>query len=194
MNIQPVELTGNYVKLAPMEKSHVESLFKAGQNVKIWPYMPMGIRTIDDMEQLVEDALKARETGTAFPFVIIDRENSEIVGSTRFLDISIPNRGLEIGWTWLSPYVWRTPINTECKFLLLEHCFETLGTIRVQLKTDERNVRSQKAIERLGAVKEGTLRNHRILRDGFYRNTVYYSILDTEWADVKRKLTDFLGA
>jgi len=114
------------------------------------------------------------------------------VGSTRFLNISIQNRNLEIGSTWLSPTVWRTRINTECKYLLLKHCFETLGTIRVQLKTDSRNVRSQRSIERLGAVKEGVLRNHMIMPDGYLRDSVVYSIIDKEWVQVKNKLESML--
>src|SRR5699024_2902682 len=112
--------------------------------------------------------------------------------STRFLNISIPNSNLEIGWTWLSPKVWRTSINTECKYLLLKHCFEMLGAIRVQLKTDSRNVRSQQAIERIGAVKEGVLRNHMVMSDGFLRHSVYYSVIDQEWSLVKDKLERML--
>lgn len=192
MDVHSVELTGTRSKLIPMEESHAEELFEVSRDPNIWAYMPMDVQTLDDMKQLIENALRAREDGSALPFVIVDRNTDKIVGSTRFLDISVPNRGLEIGWTWLSPSVWRTRINTECKYLLLAHCFETLKAIRVQLKTDERNVRSQKAIERLGASKEGTLRNHRILGDGFYRNSVYYSILDTEWPAVKERLSGFL--
>lgn len=192
MNIESVVLSGARVKLLPMEIDHIHALFEVGNTPAIWPYMPMQIRNPEDMEQLVKDALSAREQGVAFPFVIFDLKLNKIVGSTRLLDISVPNRRLEIGWTWLSPEVWRTSVNTECKLLLLNHCFEKLKTIRVQLKTDERNVRSQEAISRLGAIKEGTLRNHRILSDGFYRNTVYFSILDTEWPAVKEKLIGYL--
>ncbi|HET7578901.1 MAG TPA: GNAT family protein [Bacillales bacterium] len=193
MKIQPVELTGKRAKLIPMEQIHVKELYEAGNDKNIW-YMPMDIKTPEDMEQLVENALRDRRNGSAFPFVIMDQDSGKIVGSTRFLDISAANRGLEIGWTWLSPTVWRTRINTECKYLLLQDGFESLKTIRVQLKTDERNIRSQKAIQRLGAVKEGTLRNHRILRDGYYRNTVYFSIIDSEWPQVKKRLLGFLEA
>ncbi|MFC4770005.1 GNAT family N-acetyltransferase [Effusibacillus consociatus] len=173
MKIKPVVLIGGRAELVPMEHSHVEGLFEAAGSEEIWDYMPMRVERLDDMKKLVETALLARAKGSEFPFVIIDQENDEIVGSTRFLDISIPNRNLEIGWTWLNPKVWRTRINTECKFLLLKHCFENLQTVRVQIKTDARNIRSQRAIERLGAVKEGVLRRHRILHDGFIRDTVY---------------------
>lgn len=124
--------------------------------------------------------------------MIYDKQLDQIVGSTSFLSISIPNRNLEIGYTWFTPTVWRTRVNTECKYLLLKHCFETLKTIRVQLKTDRRNVRSQRAIERIGAIKEGTLRNQMIMPDGYLRDSVLYSIIDQEWASVKRKLERML--
>ncbi|MCL6452709.1 MAG: GNAT family N-acetyltransferase [Alicyclobacillus sp.] len=194
MEIGPVELVGERAKLIPMEKSHIEGLFEAGRDPKIWSYMPMHIETIDDMKCLVTGALLAREASSEFPFVIIDQESEKIVGSTRFLDISVPNRHLEIGWTWLSPSVWRTRVNTECKYLLLKHCFETLGTLRVQLKTDGRNVRSQQAIQRIGAVKEGVLRKHRVMHDGYIRDSVYFSVIDDEWPSVKARLESMLGA
>lgn len=152
----------------------------------------MKINSIEDMKCLVDGALQAKVQGTEFPFVIYDNDSGKVVGSTRFLDISIPNRSLEIGWTWLSPTVWRTSINTECKYLLLKHCFETLGTIRVQIKTDGRNLRSQQAIERLGAVKEGVLRRHRIMYDGYVRDSVYYSVIDEEWLFVKDRVESML--
>jgi len=111
-----------------------------------------------------------------------------VAGATRYMNIMPNDRGLEIGGTWYGPEFQRTVVNTECKYLLLSHAFETLGCIRVQLKTDLRNQRSQKAIERIGAVKEGVLRNHMILPNGHYRHSVYYSILDTEWPEVKRRI------
>lgn len=192
MKVTPVELVGQRVKIRPMEEYDVQELFDTGSSSDIWAYMPIDVQSLDDMKHLVDGALQARERGTEFPFVIVDQESGKIVGSTRFLDISIANRNLEIGWTWLSPTVWRTQINTECKYLLLKYCFETLGTIRVQLKTDGRNVRSQRAIERLGAVKEGVLRRHRIVYDGYVRDSVYYSVLDQEWNFVKTRLESML--
>lgn len=192
MEITPVELIGERVEIRPMEVYHIQELFDVGNNPDIWSYMPIKVQSLEDMRSLVNGALQAREQGTEFPFVIFDKDSGEIVGSTRFLNISIPNSNLEIGWTWLSPTVWRTRINTECKYLLLKYCFETLGTIRVQLKTDSRNLRSQQAIERMGAVKEGVLRNHMVMSDGFFRNSVYYSVIDQDWALVKDKLEDML--
>ena len=192
MKVTPIELVGQKVKIRPMEQDDLIELYNAGNSADIWTYMPMSVQSLDDMKRLIDNALKAREQGTEFPFVIIAKDSQKIVGSTRFLDISTANRSLEIGWTWLSPAVWRTSINTESKYLLLRHCFETLGTIRVQIKTDGRNQRSQKAIERLGAVREGVLRRHRIMYDGFVRDSVYYSIIDQEWQLVKTSLESMM--
>jgi RimJ/RimL family protein N-acetyltransferase len=187
-----IELIGTRVKLAPLEEAHTKGLFKAGQAPDIWSYMPMKIETLEEMVHLVQGALLAKEKGTEFPFVIIDQETDQIVGSTRFLDISPSHRHLEIGWTWLAPVVWRTKINTEAKYLLLRYCFEVLSTIRVQLKTDGRNLRSQSAIERIGAKREGTLRRQRVMYDGYVRDTVYFSIIEEEWPEVKQRLEAIL--
>ncbi|MEX2104060.1 MAG: GNAT family protein [Bacilli bacterium] len=188
MEIKPIELIGQRTKIIPMEAFHTKDLYEAGRSTEIWRYMPINVQKYEDMERLVEGALVGKDKGIDFPFVIIDQETDRIVGSTRFLDISIPNRNLEIGWTWYNPEVWRTRMNTECKYLLLRHCFEDLSTVRVQLKADARNLRSLKAIERIGGVQEGTLRRHRILEDGFIRDTVYFSIIAEEWPGVKEKL------
>jgi RimJ/RimL family protein N-acetyltransferase len=177
-----------------MELSHAEALYEAGRSPEIWPYMPMWVKSLHDMHQLVREAVASREKGVEFPLVIIDRETSRVVGSTRLMDFSAAHRGVEIGWTWLSPETWRTRINTECKYLLLQHCFETLHVIRVQLKTDARNVRSQQAIERIGGIREGVLRHHRIMPDGHLRDSVYYSILIEEWRAVKAQLEGWLSA
>lgn len=191
MNIQPITLIGRHVKLAPMSMEHIQPLFEISREPRIWSYLSP-VNSLEDMENVVASALSQREKGAELPFTILDAETEEPIGSTRYMDISIPNRHLEIGSTWLVPEVWRTPINTECKFLLLQHAFEELGAIRVSLKTDLRNVRSQKAIERIGGVKEGILRNHRILKDGYIRDTVYFSILDREWPGVKEQLTSYM--
>ncbi len=189
---QNVRLVGERVELIPMEPAHVDGLYAAGSNPEIWDYMPMRVASRDDMIRLVREALRARDEGRELPFVILDRATGRIVGSTRFLDITPAHRGIEIGWTWLAPGVWRTAVNTECKYVLLRHCFETLEMIRVTLKTDTRNVRSQRAIERLGAVREGVLRHHRIMPDGYLRDSVYYSILAEEWPAVKARLEGVL--
>ena len=186
-------LTGERARLVPMEAGDAEALFKAGRDPRIWDYMPVRVTSLSDMARVVEEALRAQAQGTDVPFVILDGETGRIVGSTRFCDITLPHRNLEIGWTWLSPEVWRTRINTECKYLLLRHAFETLDLLRVQLKTDARNLRSQRAIERLGAIKEGVLRHHRVLPDGYLRDSVYYSILAEEWPGVRERLEAMLS-
>jgi RimJ/RimL family protein N-acetyltransferase len=194
MNVSVVELAGRRARLVPMKREHALALLEAGRDPSIWTYLPRRPQTLADMQELVDEALARRGAGVDFPFVILDRNDDDrVVGSTRFCDMDPANRSLEIGWTWLAPDVWRTRINSECKYLLLSHCFETLGAIRVFLKTDARNVRSQKAIERIGGVREGVWRKHRILPDGFIRDTVYYSILDDEWPAVKARFETFLG-
>ena len=187
-------LTGKRAKLVPMAASHYEGLYAASRDPNIWTYLTMRMQGPADMERLVREAFEARKQGSEVPFVIIDQETDRIVGSTRYLEITPTHRALEIGWTWLSPDVWRTRINTECKYLLLRYSFEVLQAVRVQLKTDMRNLRSQQAIERLGAVREGVLRHHRILPDGYRRDTVYFSILEAEWPAVKARLEGFLEA
>jgi RimJ/RimL family protein N-acetyltransferase len=146
-----------------------------------------------DMRNWVLDIMSRGQQGTDLPFAVIDLASGRVAGATRYLNIMPKDRGLEIGGTWYGTDFQRTAINTECKYLLMTHAFETLHAIRVQLKTDSRNERSQKAIERIGAKKEGVLRNHMILSDGYIRHSVFYSILDTEWAGVKKNLEVRLG-
>lgn len=168
---------------------HKADLYSASQDATIWPYMPSNpSASLTDMEQWIASALHAQSAGTELPFAIILQATEEVVGSTRYLSIMRKDRGLEIGWTWLGQAVRRTGVNTECKYLLLRHAFETLGAIRVQLKTHHNNLQSQQAINRLGAIKEGILRNHMIMPDNSYRHSVYYSIIDSEWPEVKAKL------
>jgi RimJ/RimL family protein N-acetyltransferase len=193
MNVTPVTLEGERVRLVPLAPEHVEGLYEAAQAPEIWPYLPYAIDSLEKTRFFIEQSLKLQNQGSHLVFTIIDKETDRIVGSTRYLEISPSDKNLEIGFTWYNPSVWRSRVNSECKYLLLRHAFETLGCIRVQFKTDSRNERSQNAIMRLGAVKEGTLRNHRILADGYIRDSVCFSILDREWADVKTRLEGFLG-
>lgn len=192
MNILHEEFTGENIQIVPMENKHIQGLYEIANDQTIWTHLPKTIQTLTDMESFVQEASSKKQTGTEFPFVILLRENNKIIGTTRFLDISHKNKTLEIGWTWLTPSVWGKETNTECKYLLLRHCFETLNVIRVQLKTDERNIRSQKAIERIGGVREGIFRNHMIRKDGTNRNSVIYSIIESEWGEVKNKLHTML--
>jgi RimJ/RimL family protein N-acetyltransferase len=193
MNPLPIVLEGVNARLEPLEAKHAEGLFAIGQDETIWRYLLRPkLVSLDDARNFVDEAVKVAATGTQLPFAIIDQKCNRVAGSTRYLDIRASDRAIEIGSTWLGREFQRTAINTECKYLLLRHAFEELGAVRVTLKTDGRNEQSQRAIERLGAVREGVLRKHMILWDGYIRDTVYYSILDSEWPDVKRRLESFL--
>lgn len=187
--IQPVTLEGGLVRLIPLDESHIPGLARAAIRPDNWRWQLVPMPDSEDkMRDYLAPAFDARDKGTELPFTITRRETGEIIGSTRYLEIVPEHHVLEIGWTWLAPEVQRTGVNTECKFLLLQHAFDEIGVQRVQLKTDARNVVSRKAIERIGAKFEGQLRKHRIAHDGFVRDTVYYSILDSEWPDVKTHL------
>jgi RimJ/RimL family protein N-acetyltransferase len=193
MSISPITLTGTYVRLEPLAPEHTDDLFAAAQFSEIWEYFLMPPpATREQMRAWIETAQAQLDAGTQIWFAIIRRGDNRAVGVTSYLNIARKDRGVEIGGTWLTPEAQRTPLNTECKYLLLRHAFETLGCVRVQLKTDERNIRSRRAIERLGAVQEGVLRKYQIRYDGYQRNTVMYSILDTEWRGVKARLEAFL--
>jgi RimJ/RimL family protein N-acetyltransferase len=181
----PVTLTGKYVRLEPMSETHVPGLAAVGLDDSIWEHMLYGdVRSEEDIRNWVRNILLRSD----LPFVAIHLASGRVAGATRYLNIVPEFRGLEIGGTWYGLEFQRTAVNTECKYLLLQYAFETLGCIRVQFKTDSRNVRSQHAIERIGAKHEGILRNHMILPDGRFRDSVYYSIIDTEWPDVKKQL------
>ncbi|KRD90420.1 GNAT family acetyltransferase [Bacillus sp. Root147] len=188
------ELVGTSVKLVPLEKMHEQGLYEAAKPKEIWEHLPVKVHSLSDMKRLIESALKAKQEGRELPFAVFDIESHSIVGSTRFLDISLPNKSVEIGWTWYHPSVWRSRVNTECKYLLLKYCFEELKLHRVQFKTDVRNNRSRKAIKRLGAMQEGISRKHMVLPDGYVRDSVIFSIIDDEWPFVKKRLEGFLHA
>lgn len=195
MTVEPITLTGRRAQLKPLTLDHAEELFSVAQDPEIWAHMPVPTpKNVADVRAWIENALNMQAQGVVLPFAIIDRATNRAIGSTRYLDISPHDRHVEIGWTWLGKNFWRTPINTECKFLLLEHAFETLGCIRVALKTDLRNERSQRAIERIGGVREGVLRRAMIMHDGYQRSSVYYSIVDDEWANVKARLEEKMNA
>lgn len=185
----PVTLTGKYVRLEPLTEAHVPGLAEAGVGQNFWHFMLYGdMNTETDMRNWVLDILSRAEKGTDLPFAAIDLVSGRVAGATRYLNMNPKDRGLEIGGTWYGTEFQRTAVNTECKYLLMSYAFEKLGAIRVQLKTDSRNERSQKAIERIGAKREGVLRNHMILPDGYFRHSVFYSVLNTEWPVVKKNL------
>ncbi|OBZ16423.1 MULTISPECIES: GNAT family N-acetyltransferase [Bacillales] len=193
MTTDTIELQGTRAKLTLLMEQHAEMLLEAAKDTPIWGVSLKGIVTLADAKQYIGQAKIEEAAGTCIPFVIWDTAQQKIVGSTRFFDISAEHRGLEIGYTWMNRGVWRTRVNTECKYLLLREAFEQRSMIRVQLKADLRNTRSQAAIERIGGVKEGVLRNHRVLNDGYIRDTVMYSITNQEWPAVKAKLESFLS-
>jgi RimJ/RimL family protein N-acetyltransferase len=195
MDVKPIILTGHIMRLEPLSEAHVPELTFAGQDESIWRYMLYGtIRTEEQMCAWIQDILQRQARGTDLPFAVIHLETEHAIGATRYMNINHADRGLEIGGTWYTPAYHGTKVNTECKYLLLRHAFETLGCIRIQFKTDLRNERSQRAIERLGAVKEGIFRNHMITSDGIIRHSVYYSIIDSEWPTVKVRLEERLAA
>lgn len=185
------------VRLEPLSPDHAEGLERAGAEPSIWTYLPTARhRTRADFERLVHDANRDWQSGVSLPFAIVRMENGVdvVVGTTRYLDIRRADRGLEIGWTFVEPACQGTDVNLRCKRLLLAHAFERLGMVRVQLKTDLRNLRSQRAIERLGAIREGTLRRHMICADGHVRDTVLYSVIDSEWPSIQTRLDTLLKA
>jgi RimJ/RimL family protein N-acetyltransferase len=195
MQIGPVTLSGKHVRLEPLQIGHAAGLYSIGTDDRIWTYLlRTKLESLDDVRELIREALSSAETGGQVPFAIIDIATGRVAGSTRYLSISRPDRLLEIGWTWLGVDHWRTALNTECKYLLLQHAFETLGCVRVQLKTDLRNERSQRAIERLGAVREGVLRKYQLTQGGRHRDTVMYSIINEEWPAIKQRLESKLAS
>jgi RimJ/RimL family protein N-acetyltransferase len=189
MDIHPITLSGRIVRLEPISEAHVSDLSLVCSDENIWRYMLYGdVLSETQMRAWVMDMLDRQAAGADLPFAVICLQTGRAIGATRYLDIQPHNRSLEIGGTWYGVDYQGTGVNTEAKYLLLKHAFEDLGCVRVQLKTDTRNQRSQRAIERLGAVKEGVLRKHMILLDGYQRDSVFYSIIDTEWPGVKARL------
>lgn len=189
MEIKPIVLIGRHVRLEPLSEAHIPGLAEIGIGQNFWRFMLYGdMHTEADMRNWVQDIINRGQRGTDLPFAVIHLASGRVAGATRYLNILPQDRGLEVGGTWYGAEFQRSAVNTECKYLLLTHAFETLSAIRLQLKTDSRNERSQRAIERIGAKWEGVLRNHMILPDGHIRHSVFYSILNSEWLEVKRNL------
>lgn len=194
MIIHPTILEGNLVKLMPFESSHYAALEAVAVKKAIWEFYSVDGSAQDAFAPIFEAAFAERERGSQYPFAIFHKESGKIIGSTRFTEIQVQHKRLEIGWTWLDPAYWATAVNLECKLLLLTHCFEVLGLYRVQLRTDVLNIRSRKAIEKIGATFEGVFRHDMVRGNGSKRDSVYYSIIDTEWPTVKDALTLLLEA
>ena len=192
MRVEPVTLEGWMVRLEPLRFAHEAGLWEVAQDPEIWQFMSALVERRDDLHAWIAEALRLAQQGSALPFAIIERATGRAIGSTRYGNIIPADRNLEIGWTWLGKQFWRTAVNTECKYLLLRHAFETLGCVRVQLKTDALNVRSRTAIKRLGAIEEGTLRKHIWVQNRRFRDTVMFSIIDDEWPAVRERLEGWL--
>ncbi len=188
MQIKSITLEGKFVRLAPLKLSHLPELFAAANDESLWLWTANNVRTREDMLRYVETALGEAERRVSVPLVTIEKSTNTIVGSTRFANIEPHNRKAEIGWTWINPQWQRTRVNTEAKLLMLTYAFETWKCVRVELKTDVLNDKSRRAILRLGAKEEGVLRRHLITDEGRFRDTVYFSIIDSEWRTVKENL------
>jgi N-acetyltransferase len=189
----PVTIDGRFVRLVPLERDHAPDLARAGRDPAVWKFLRIGPgRTEAEMGALIGELLALQDVAAVLPFTIVALPDRRPVGIFRYLSIDRENRSVETG-TWLDSAVWRTPINTEVKYLGLRYAFEEENVHRVQLKTDLRNARSQRAIERLGAVREGVHRGEYLLRDGTYRTSICYSILAGEWPRVKSRLEELLA-
>ena len=193
MELTPVTLEGRHVRLAPLAVEHVPALWEAANDPEIWQWTLNHPRSEDDIRRYVEAALAKRAAGGGLPFATLEAGSGRVIGSTRYHNWEPPHPRVEIGYTWIARPWQRTPVNTEAKYLMLRHAFETLGVARVELRTDALNARSRAAIARIGGVAEGTLRRHMVNDSGRIRDTVYFSILDDEWPQVKLRLEEKLA-
>ena len=194
MNLTPVILQGRHMRLEPLSLEHLDALCEVGLDETLWTLIPTRVHSREDMRNYIEAALRLRDAKSAIPFATVEQGTGRMVGSTRYMNIDVPNRHVEIGSTWIGRPWQRTAINTEAKFLMLRYAFETLGCLRVELKTDSLNEPSRKAILRIGAKQEGIFRNHMICWNGRIRHTVWFSVIDSEWLDVKAGLEEKLCA
>ena len=186
LKVDPIVLRGTAVRLEPLSQDHAQGLYNRGRVEADWAYMPRScFIDMPDTRQWIDEALNAT---AQIPFAIVETAKDRAVGSSRFLNIRPEHGSLEIGWTWLGQDWQRTAVNTEAKLLLLSYAFERLGCVRVEFKTDARNERSQRALQRIGATQEGVLRNQMIVQDNYVRDSVYFSIIESEWRQVKKRL------
>jgi N-acetyltransferase len=192
MNLAPITLRGHIVRLEPLSLEHVDALADAGSDPELFRYVTGCGSTRAEMLAFIKGALEAQRAGTAMPFVTIDIASGRPIGSTRFGSIVPEHKRVEIGWTWISPAFQRTGVNTEAKYLMLQYAFEQLQCNRVEFKTNAFNVRSRAAILRIGAKEEGTLRAHMVNPDGSLRDSVYFSVIATEWPEVSARLISMM--
>ncbi len=182
-------LDGVRAKLIPLDISHAEELWESAKDESLWEhYTFRRMESFENFKKFLTASIEAANAGGEFTFTIIDKNSGKMVGGTSFLDIQPVSKSLEIGRTWLSKHLHGSGVNEECKYLLLGYCFSDLKFIRIFFKTDSNNIRSQKAIEKIGAKFEGILRNHMIREDGTFRHSAYYSIIESEWGEVKSML------
>jgi RimJ/RimL family protein N-acetyltransferase len=186
--LTPIELSGTTVKLSPLLESHGSQLLEAAADGKLWELWYTSVPSESTMSDYINQALEDSKQGTALPFVVINQSNQSIIGSTRFLNAEPAHLRLEIGATWYAKKFQKTGVNTECKYLLLKHAFETLDCMAVEFRTHWHNYPSRNAIQRIGARQDGVLRSHRILANGLIRDTVVYSIIKSEWPSVRQDL------
>jgi N-acetyltransferase len=188
--VAPLTLEGSVVRLEPIRPNHAQLFWEAAKDAldDIFRWIPYSMKTPADFESLVDKAFEEQERGESIVFATVERSSGRVVGSTRFMNIDRANRRVEIGSTWIAPAWQRTAVNTEAKYLMLRHAFEVWQCVRVELKTDALNQKSRNAILRLGAKEKGTLRKHLVTWTGRIRDSVYFSILDTEWPEVKARL------
>jgi RimJ/RimL family protein N-acetyltransferase len=188
--VLPLTLEGAVVRLEPVRREHALRFWEVANNDldDNFRWIPYSLTTLEDFQKLIDRAFDEQERGESVVFATVERKSGRAIGSTRFMNIDRVNRRVEIGSTWIAPAWQRTPVNTEAKYLMLRHAFEVWGCMRVELKTDALNQKSRNAILRIGAKEEGTLRRHLLTWTGRVRDTVYFSILDHEWAEVKAKL------
>jgi len=190
-----VTLTGRVVRLEPLGSAHADGLLLAGHHEALWRVtVQPPLVSAEAVARYLEQAAAQAARGDEVPFAIVACDTGAVIGSTRWMDISRAHHRVEIGGTWLAPAVQGTLANTEAKYLQLVQLFEVLGAVRVQFKTDLRNTQSQRALEKLGAIREGVLRRHMVVRDGYVRDSVYYGITDVDWPRVKRRLQERLAA
>ncbi|HTZ90717.1 MAG TPA: GNAT family protein [Alloacidobacterium sp.] len=190
MQVSPITLEGNLVRLEPLSIDHFAALAKIAFEPDIWRWMTDRMESEDDLRRYIQTGVDAASAGTAMPWATRSRKDNRIIGSTRFADIQTAHRTLEIGWTWMHPDYQRTGINVEAKYLQLCHAFEVMGARRVAFKTHHHNLKSQAAIQALGAKPEGVFRNHVIMPDGSPRHSHWYSIIAEEWPEVKARLDE----
>jgi RimJ/RimL family protein N-acetyltransferase len=188
--VAPITLEGSVVRLEPIAREHAEAFWNVAKDRldDIFQWIPYRMKTREDFERLVQKAFDEQDRGESIVFVTVERKSGQVISSTRFMNIDRANRRVEIGSTWIAPAWQRTAVNTEAKFLMLRQAFELWGCVRVELKTDALNQSSRNAILRIGAKEEGTLRRHVITWTGRIRDSVYFSILDSEWPEVRAKL------